>query len=109
MKRKTAVLMAVAMMMCVSAVAQSSSEALFKTTCVKCHGTDGKGSKTTKMHVADLQSKPVQAMSDDELYESIAIGVRHKEYPHAYLNRGLMKEQIRDLVKYIRTLGKGSK
>jgi hypothetical protein len=56
-----------------------------------------------------LQSKPVQAMSDDELYESIAIGVRHKEYPHAYLNRGLMKEQIRDLVKYIRTLGKGSK
>jgi mono/diheme cytochrome c family protein len=105
MKRKTAVLVAVAMIVCVSAVAQSSSEALYNTACAKCHGNDGKGSKSTKMHVGDLQSKTIQAMTDEQLYESIAIGIRHKEYPHAYLNRGLMKEQVQDLVKYIRTLG----
>jgi mono/diheme cytochrome c family protein len=82
------------------------AEALFNANCAKCHGADGKGSKTTKMHVADLQSKAVQAMTDDQIYESIAVGIHHKEYPHAYLNRGLLREQIQDLVKYIRTLGK---
>src|SRR3954471_5324163 len=109
MKTNTAVLLVVAMMISGSAMAQNGAEELFKANCAKCHGADGKGSKTTKMHVADLQSKRGQAMSDEQLYESIGIGKQHKEYPHAYLTRGMMKEQIQDLVKYIRTLGKGSK
>jgi mono/diheme cytochrome c family protein len=108
MKRQTAVLVAVAMMMCAAAMAQNGAEPLFNANCAKCHGADGKGSKTTKMHPADLQSKAVQAMTDEQLYESIAVGVHHKEYPHAYLNRGLMREQVQELVKYIRTLGKKS-
>ena len=106
MKRITAVLVFLAMLSGL-AMAQKA-EALFNASCAKCHAADGKGSKTTKMHPTDLQSKAVQAMSDDEIYESIARGVHHKEYTHAYLNRGLMKEQIQDLVKYIRTLGKKS-
>jgi len=93
-------------MVSASAMAQSASETLFNTACAKCHGTDGKGSKTTKMHVMDLQSKAVQGMSDEQMFESIARGKQHKEYPHAYLYQGIMKEQIQDLVKYIRTLGK---
>ena len=106
MKQITAMLVFAAMLSG-SAVAQKT-DALFGANCAKCHGTDGKGSKTTKMHVGDLQSKVVQAMSDDQMYESIGVGVHHKEYPHAYLNRGLMREQIQELVKYIRTLGKKS-
>ena len=106
MKGKTAVLGFLVITVCGAAMAQNEGAALFNTNCAKCHGADGKGSKTTKMHVADLQSKAVQAMSDDQLYESIGVGRQHKEYPHAYLSRGLMRVQIQDLVKYIRTLGK---
>ena len=106
MKRIAAVLIVLAVMSGV-ATAQKA-EALFNANCAKCHAADGKGSKTTKMHPADLQSKAVQSMSDDDLYESIALGIHHKEYPHGYLKRGLLKEQIQDLVKYIRALGKKS-
>src|SRR5215208_7056247 len=99
MNGKTVVLGFLVFMVCGSALAQSEAGALFNANCAKCHAADGKGSKTTKMHVTDLQSKAVQAMSDDQLYESIAIGKQHKEYPHAYLTRGMMKEQIQELVK----------
>jgi mono/diheme cytochrome c family protein len=109
MKRKTAVAVCLVAAMCGLAVAQSGSESLFNSKCANCHGTDGKGSKTTKMHVADLQSKSVQAMSDDQIFESIAKGTQHKEYPHAFLYQGMTREQVQGLVKYVRTLGKGSK
>ena len=88
------------------AVAQSGSEALFNTKCVTCHGVDGKGSKTMKMHPADLQSKAVQQLTDDEMYDTIAKGTNHKEYPHAFLYQGRGSDQVKGLVKYIRTLGK---
>ena len=43
-------------------------------------------------------------MSDADLYNSIAQGTQHKEYPHAFLHTGLTEEQIHGLVKYIRAL-----
>ena len=102
-----------AVLMCVVAVsgcgmAQSSSEALFNSKCASCHATDGKGSKTTKMHVADLTSKAVQQLNDARMYETIAKGTEHKEYPHAFLYQGMSREQIEGLVAHIRTLGKKS-
>lgn len=45
-------------------------------------------------------------MSDAELYESIARGTKHREYPHAYEMRGLTKPQIQAMVAHIRTLKK---
>ena len=38
------------------------------------------------------------------LYNSIAEGTQHKEYPPAFLHTGLTQEQIQGLVKYIRAL-----
>ncbi len=86
--------------------AASDSEALFVAKCAGCHGTNGKGGRTSKMHVADLSSKPVQQLSDDQLYDTIAKGTQHKEYPHAYEYQGLKKDQIKGLVAYIRKLAK---
>src|SRR3954451_15683955 len=106
MKRKTVVLLSMVMAVRVVAVAQSGSEALFNTKCVNCHGVDGKGSKTTKMHPADLRSNAVQQLTDDQMYDTIAKGTNHKEYPHAFLYQGMSREQVQGLVKYIRTLAK---
>jgi mono/diheme cytochrome c family protein len=104
---------------CLIAFGQSRNEAeqkaslenaqrLFLTKCANCHGRDGSAhtAVATRMKVADLRSKPVQQMSDDELYDATAEGTGHKSYPHAFLHSGLTENQIRDLIKYIRTFQK---
>jgi len=84
---------------------------VFKTQCAKCHGDngDGKGHADMKVKPADLRSDAVQKKTDEELYKSIAFGVGHKEYAHAFAERGLSPEQITAVVKYIRTFAKPSK
>jgi len=62
-----------------------------------------------KMKVANLRSDEVQKQSDNQLFDSIARGTRHKEYPHAFKYRGLSDSQIRKLVAYIRELPKTTK
>jgi hypothetical protein len=47
-------------------------------------------------------------MSDSDIYDSIAHGTQHKEYPHAFLHIGMAEEQIQGLVKYIRVLQRNS-
>ncbi len=59
-----------------------------------------------KLGAADLRSQQVQSLSDEELYKTIANGVGHKQYPHAFASRGLTQKQIADLVAYIRTMAK---
>jgi mono/diheme cytochrome c family protein len=78
----------------------------YKERCAVCHGDDGAGKTPAqqKMHVPDLRSKQVRAMSDAELYETIAKGTQHKEYQHAFLYTGLTEAEIYDLVKYIRAM-----
>jgi hypothetical protein len=67
---------------------------------------DGSGStpRGKKLGAADLRSKQVQDLSDEELFATIAYGVRHKQYPHAFVKRGLTLKQVADLVAHIRTL-----
>lgn len=83
-----------------------NAQLLFLAKCANCHGRDGSAhtAAATRMKVADLCSRGVQQMSDEELYRATADGVGHKSYPHAFLHSGLREDQIRDLVKYIRTL-----
>jgi len=88
------------------ALAQSSGASLFEKKCATCHGTDGsaKTSAQYSLHVADLRSKRIRAMSDTALFETIARGTSHREYQHAFLYTGLTQADIYAIVKWIRQL-----
>jgi mono/diheme cytochrome c family protein len=83
--------------------AQSTSDT-FKNRCAACHGKTGAGDTTIgkNLKVLDLGSAEVQKRSDEELDAIIAKG--RGKMP-AYENK-LNKEQIRGLVRFIRTLQK---
>jgi len=74
----------------------------FKAKCAMCHGADGKGdtSMGKTMKLRDLGSADVQGQSDADLTGIIANG---KGKMPKYDGK-LSKDQISDLVKYIRTL-----
>lgn len=84
---------------------QTSS--LFDQQCAACHAKDGSGSPAGKrLGVLDLRSHEVQSLSNGELFDSIAYGTKHRNYPHGFARRGITNEQITGLVQYIRTLHK---
>ena len=91
--------------------AANDAESTYKARCMKCHGAngDGKGHAEMKIKPADLRSDEVQKLSDEEIYKTIAYGVGHKEYAHAFLGRGLNGKQIADLVTYIRKFARHPK
>jgi mono/diheme cytochrome c family protein len=76
----------------------------FKAKCAACHGPDGKGDTAMgkKLGLKDLSSDEVQKMSDADLSGIITNG---KDKMPKYDGK-LTKEQIADLVKYVRTLKK---
>ncbi len=76
----------------------------FKVRCAPCHGAKGTGDTKLgqNLHVRDLGSADVQKQSDAEL-ESITS--KGKGKMPAYDSK-LTKEQINDIVKWIRTLKK---
>jgi mono/diheme cytochrome c family protein len=89
-----------------SSKAQNATETLYKAKCAMCHGPDGKGEtpagKTMKAH--SFAAPEVVKMSDDELETVIAKG---KNKMPAFDGK-LKKEQIEQLVGYIRALAKKS-
>jgi mono/diheme cytochrome c family protein len=74
----------------------------YKAKCAMCHGADGKGDTGMgkAMKLRDLGSADVQAQSDADLNGIIANG--KNKMPK--FDGKLTKDQISDLVKYIRTL-----
>jgi len=84
-----------------SSLAQGGAD-VFKAKCALCHGPDGKGQTPMgkNMNVRDLGSADVQSQSDADLNNSITNG---KGKMPKYDGK-LTKDQISDLVKYIRTL-----
>ncbi len=84
--------------------AQSAGERLFKTKCAACHGPDGKGEVPMgrKLGARNLSSTEVQGQSDAQLIDIVTKG---KNKMPAYDGK-LTKEQITELVSYIRDLGK---
>jgi mono/diheme cytochrome c family protein len=84
------------------AYAQDDAAALYKTKCQVCHGADGKGDTPAgkKLGAKDFHSPEVAKMSDAELIEAVKKG---KGKMQAYEGK-LTDDQIKDLVKYIRSL-----
>ena len=76
----------------------------FKAKCAPCHGATGAGDTTMgkNMKLRDMSSADVQKQSDEELTTIISAG---KGKMPAYGTK-LSKEQIADVVKFIRTLKK---
>lgn len=76
----------------------------FKAKCAACHGPSGAGDTTMgkNLKLRDMGSADVQKQSDDELTTIISAG---KGKMPAYGTK-LSKEQIGDVVKFIRTLKK---
>jgi|ERR1035438_8228036 mono/diheme cytochrome c family protein len=85
-------------------LAQSAGESFFKTKCAACHGADGKGEVPMgkKLGARNLSSAEVQGLSDAQLTDVVTKG---KNKMPAYDGK-LTKEQIGELVAYIRELGK---
>ena len=100
--------LAIVFMLTLAAAAETVRVAppLYSDTCQKCHGADGKAHTTAgaKMQIPDLGSPQVQKLSDDDLFDAIAYGKTHKQYPHAFAQRGVSGRAIRDVVGFIRTL-----
>jgi mono/diheme cytochrome c family protein len=83
--------------------AKASGASTFDAKCAMCHSKDGSGNSPMgkNMKVPDLRSKAVQSKSSAELYNVIAKG---KGIMPQYGSQ-LSKEEIDDLVAYIRHLG----
>lgn len=76
--------------------------ALYKAKCAACHGPDGKGDTAMgkKLALRSFSSPEVAKMADAELIE---ITTKGKDKMPAY-DKKLTGDQIKDLIKYIRTL-----
>jgi len=95
------VVLAFALVFSTGAMAQSGGDT-FKGKCAMCHGADGKGDTTMgkNLKLRDLGSADVQGQSDADLTGTITNG---KGKMPKYDGK-LTKDQIGDVVKFIRTL-----
>ena len=82
--------------------AADSGADLYKGKCASCHGAAGKGDTAMgkTMKVKDLGSEEVQKQSDADLTTIIEKGKK----PMPGYEGKITKDQITDLVKYLRTL-----
>jgi mono/diheme cytochrome c family protein len=76
--------------------------ALYRSKCLACHGETGAGRPTIKG--TNLLTEAAKNASDAELTESIAQGGKNKNAAHAYETRGVSRDQVQALVKYVREL-----
>jgi cytochrome c6 len=88
------------MAVCSCSAAAQDAAATYRAKCAVCHGADGKGGK---MGTKDFASPDIQGMTDAQLAEVITKGKAPKM--PAFGDK-LKDSDIKDLVAYIRTLGK---
>jgi mono/diheme cytochrome c family protein len=84
--------------------AAQDAAATYKAKCAMCHGAEGKGDTPAgkKVGVHDFASDEVQKQSDNDLGQIIFKG---KNKMPAYESK-LKPEEVKDLIAYIRKLGK---
>jgi len=96
----TASLAVAALALMTSTYTFADAAADYKAKCAMCHGANGEGKAAMK--TKDFGSPDVQKMSDADLADVIAKG----KAPMKAYEGTLSKDQINDLVKWIRTLKK---
>jgi mono/diheme cytochrome c family protein len=86
------------------AQAQNDAASLYKSKCAACHGADASGDTSIgkTMKIRDLHSPDVQKQTDAQLTDVVTAG---KSPMPAYKDK-LTGDQIKQLVSYIRDLGK---
>ncbi len=94
---------AAVLMFSTGSFAESGADA-YKAHCSACHGAKGAGDTMLgrNLKLRALGSDEVQKQSDDELFTIISTG---KNRMPAF-DRKLSKDQIRDVLKYVRSLSK---
>jgi mono/diheme cytochrome c family protein len=97
-------LLAVSLISPISSAQTNPSQDLFKSKCAMCHGPDGAGKTVmgSALKIRDLRSDDVQKQTDADLNRIVTKG---KNKMPAFDGK-LKKEQIEQLVGYIRSLGK---
>jgi len=85
----------------------SGGGAIFKAKCVLCHGADGTGDTPLgkQLQAANLHSKDVQKKTDAELHKAVHDGGANMPP----FGEQLSDEEITQVIKYVRTLGKQAK
>ncbi|MBI3646586.1 MAG: cytochrome c [Acidobacteriales bacterium] len=106
MTKKLALLAFVLFLLALTPALSSAQDAAttFKGKCAMCHGPDGSGKTAMgeKFNIRDLRSADVQKQTDAELVQIVTKG-KNKMPPY---DGKLTKEQIDQLVAYVRELGK---
>lgn len=84
--------------------AQNDAASVFKSKCAACHGPDGSGNTPAgkSMKIRDFHSADVQKQTDAELTEIITTG----KSPMPGYKGKITDDQIKQLVGYVRELGK---
>jgi cytochrome c6 len=84
--------------------AQNDAASVFKSKCAACHGADGTGNTPAgkSMKIRDFHSADVQKQTDAELTEIITTG----KSPMPGYKGKITDDQIKQLVGYVRELGK---
>jgi len=87
-----------------SALGQDSTESIYKAKCAACHAADGSGDTAMgkKLAVESFSAPAVAKLSDAAFIE---ITTKGKGKMPSY-DKKITDDQIKDLVKYIRSLGK---
>jgi mono/diheme cytochrome c family protein len=87
------------------AASAQEGKKIFEDKCAKCHGDDGSGNTVIGKAVkaADLRSADANKKTDAELYTQIENGKGNMPP----FGSALDKEQINDLIAYVRAFSKG--
>jgi len=73
---------------------------IYKAKCAACHGADLTGKPAAK--IPSLVSDDAKKASDTDLTDMISNGGKDKKAMHAFANKGVMPDQVKMVVSYIR-------
>ncbi len=105
----TIVLLLAAAFLPSTTVLASDGAALYKKSCAKCHGEDGKAKTKMgkKLKCRDLSDPAVQAkLTDAQIAKAIVEGVKEGSKTRMKPVKDLCKADVDALVKYVRALKK---